>query len=111
MNETLVEQRIDQIVGKIRQDYEPQKIVLFGSYAHGEPTEDSDIDLFIVKETNARMVDRFVEVKRLIYDPESRIPVSPLVYTPEEVTERLRSGDDFVKEVMREGKVLYEKKD
>ena len=70
-----------------------------------------DIDLFIVKETNARMVDRFVEVKRLIYDPESRIPVSPLVYTPEEVTERLRSGDDFVKEVMREGKVLYEKKD
>lgn len=111
MNETLVEQMIDQIVGKIRQDYEPQKIVLFGSYAHGEPTEDSDIDLFIVKETNARMVDRFVEVKRLIYDPESRIPVSPLVYTPEEVTERLRSGDDFVKEVMREGKVLYEKKD
>ena len=56
------------------------------------------------------MVDRFVEVKRLIYDPQLRIPVSPLVYTPQELEERLDMGDDFVEEIMSEGKVLYEEK-
>jgi hypothetical protein len=55
------------------------------SYARGRPTEDSDIDLFIVKDTDDRTVDRCVRVKRLIYDSQLRIPVSPLVYTPHEL--------------------------
>jgi predicted nucleotidyltransferase len=108
MNETQSDRLIVWLTETIRRKYEPQKIVLFGSYARGRPTEDSDIDLFIVKETDARMVDRFVEVKRLIYDPQLRIPVSPLVYTPQELEERLNMGDDFVKEIMSEGVVLYE---
>ncbi len=109
MNDVSIEDRIARIGERIVEEYEPQKVVLFGSRVYGEPGEDSDIDLFIVKETDARMVDRFVEVKRLIYDPEQRIPVSPLVYTPEEVEERLAMGDDFVEEILRRGKVLYEK--
>ena len=108
MNNAQIDQLIVRLAETIRRKYEPQKIVLFGSYARGRPTEDSDIDLFIVKETDARMVDRFVEVKRLIYDPRLRIPVSPLVYTPQELEERLNMGDDFVKEIMSEGMVLYE---
>ena len=108
MNDAQIAQLIVRLAETIRRKYKPQKIVLFGSYARGRPTEDSDIDLFIVKETDARMVDRFVEVKRLIYDPQLRIPVSPLVYTPQELEERLNMGDDFVKEIMSEGMVLYE---
>ncbi len=108
MNDAQIDQLIVELAETIRRKYKPQKIVLFGSYARDRPTEDSDIDLFIVKETDARMVDRFVEVKRLIYDPQLRIPVSPLVYTPRELEERLNMGDDFVKEIMSEGRVLYE---
>jgi len=85
-------------------------VILFGSYASGRPTEHSDIDLLIIKDTDARMVDRFIEVKRLIYDPHLRIPVSPLVYTPQELEKRLDMGDDFVQEIMDTGKVLYEAK-
>ncbi len=108
MNDAQIDQLIVRLAETIRRKYKPQKIILFGSYACGRPTEDSDIDLFIVKETDARRVDRFVEVKRLIYDPQLRIPVSPLVYTPQELEERLNMGDDFVKEIMSEGMVLYE---
>ena len=110
MNDTQIDQLIVRIAERIGREYKPQKVILFGSYARGRPTEDSDIDLFIIKDTDARMVDRFVEVKRLIYDPQLRIPVSPLVYTPKELEERLNMGDDFVKEVMDEGQVLYEEK-
>ena len=110
MSGAQIDQLIARIAEKISREYNPQRVILFGSYARGTPTEDSDIDLFIVKDTNASRVDRFVEVKRLIYDPQLRIPVSPLVYTPQELEERLEMGDDFVREIMSEGKVLYEER-
>ena len=96
-----------QIVEQIKREYEPERIILYGSYAYGKPTADSDIDLLIVKETDKRRVDRFVEVKRLIYEPGRRISISPLVYTPNEIEERLALGDDFVEEVLTKGEVLY----
>ena len=95
------------IVDKIKKEYQPEQIILFGSYAYGEPTEDSDIDLFIVKDTDKRRVDRYVEVSRLIYEPGRHISISPLVYTPGEIEERLALGDDFVEEVLTKGEVLY----
>lgn len=108
MSKASIDQHIARIVATIGREYKPRQVILFGSYARGEATRDSDIDLFIIKETGADRVDRFVQVKRIIYDPRLRIPVSPLIYTPEEVEKRLDMGDDFVREVMREGKVLYE---
>ena len=96
-----------EIVDQIKREYEPEKIILYGSYAYGKPTRDSDIDLFIVKDTDKRRVDRFVEVSRLIYEPGRHISISPLVYTPEEMEERLSLGDDFVEEVLTKGEVLY----
>ena len=98
-----------EVVEKLRSEYEPLKIILFGSYAYGNPTKDSDIDLLILKNTDKRRADRFVEVKRIIYNPDIKIPISPLVYTPEELEERLKIGDDFVKEIVRKGIVLYER--
>lgn len=95
------------IVDRLKREYEPERIILYGSYAYGKPTEDSDIDLFIVKDTDKRRVDRFVEVSRLLYDQERRISVSPMVYTPKEVEERLSLGDDFVEEILTRGEVLY----
>jgi len=98
-----------EVVGKLRSEYEPLKIILFGSFAYGNPTKDSDIDLLILKNTDKRRADRFVEVKRIIYNPDLKIPIFPLVYTPEELEEWLKIGDDFVKEILRKGIVLYER--
>ena len=100
-----------EIVEKLKNEYKPLKITLFGSYAYGNPTEDSDIDLLILKNTKKRRVDRFVEVKRIIYNPNCKIPISPLVYSPKELEERLRIGDDFIKEIIQKGTILYEKAD
>lgn len=96
-----------EIVEQIKREYEPERIILYGSYAYGNATKDSDIDLFIVKDTDKRWIDRFVEVSRLIYKPGRHISISPLVYTPKELEERLSMGDDFVEEVLIKGEVLY----
>jgi len=102
-----IQKIIAEVVEKIKNEYKPEKIILFGSYAYGNPTEDSDIDLFIIKETGKRRIDRFVEVSPLVENTGYHIPISPLVYTPEEVTERLAIGDQFVEEVLSKGEVLY----
>jgi len=105
-----VEAIIKEIVEILTEKYKPEKIIFFGSYAYGNPTEDSDIDLLIIKETDKkRRVDRFVEVKRIIFNPKIRIPISPLVLTKEEIKERLEMGDDFIEEILTKGKVLYER--
>ena len=98
---------IDDIVKKIVAEYSPQKIILFGSYASGIPTEDSDIDLLIIKETDNRPIDRWTEVKRLLRDRGREAPVSPLVYTPKELSDRMEIKDFFIQEILEKGKVLY----
>ncbi|MEW6069941.1 MAG: nucleotidyltransferase domain-containing protein [Candidatus Thermoplasmatota archaeon] len=102
--------KILKLVAKIKTYYKPDKIILFGSYAYGKPTTDSDIDLLIIKDTRARKPNRWVTLKRLAYDPKRGIPFSPLVYTPAELKKRLSLGDDFIKEIIERGELLYEKK-
>ena len=105
MSRNNIQARIKKIAEQIGKRYKPEKVILFGSYAHGTHTEHSDIDLLVIKNTRASRVERFVQVKRLIYDPQLRIPV---VYTPAEIKKRLKMGDDFLNDILREGKVLYE---
>lgn len=95
------------MVKKIIKEYQPKKIVLFGSYAYGEITEDSDIDLLIVKNTDKRPIDRWIEVKRLLRDTTRTFPVSPLVYTEKEIEERTAVKDFFVEEIFKKGETLY----
>jgi len=104
-----VKKILAEIVKKLKKDYKPLKIILFGSHAYGQPKDDSDLDLLILKNTRRRPVDRFVNVKRIIYNPKWRIPISPLVYTPKELENRLRMGDDFISEITKKGIVLYER--
>jgi len=104
-----VKKLLDKIIDILKEKYKPEKIILFGSYAWGEFTEDSDIDLLIIKETDKKRIDRFVEAKRLIYNPEIKIPISPIVLTQKELDERINSGDDFLKEVIENGVILHER--
>ena len=106
-NDTSVRKIINEIVDRISKGYKPKKVILFGSYAYGKPTEDSDIDLLIIKNTDKRPIDRWVEVKRILRDNRRMLPVSPLVYTEKEIEERIAVKDFFVEEIFEKGKVLY----
>lgn len=98
---------IQGILDKLVAGYTPEKVILFGSYAHGNPRPDSDIDLLIIKETPERFIDRWVTVRRLLSDPERTVPLETLVLTPQELSERLAIGDQFLAEVVEKGEVLY----
>ena len=93
---------------RIAEEFRAQRIVLFGSYARGKPTEDSDVDLFIVMPFKGKPVSKSVEM-RLKLRPA--FPVDLLVRTPAMVRERLAMGDGFVQEILEKGKVLYEASD
>ena len=96
------------MVEKLKRAYQPNKIVLFGSYAYGQPDRDSDIDLLIIKDTPDRPIDRRVAVSRIVSDPQRLVPFEPLVLTPQELQERLAAGDLFLEEILTKGEVLYE---
>lgn len=96
-----------KIIEKIIGGYAPQAIYLFGSYAWGQPHEDSDLDLLIVKETSARRIDREVEVAECFESSDRRLPVDVIVLTPQEVERRRSRKDPFVEMIVSEGHLLY----
>ncbi|MCG2726046.1 MAG: nucleotidyltransferase domain-containing protein [Elusimicrobia bacterium] len=96
------------IVNRIVDGYHPDKIILFGSYAYGRPTEGSDIDLFIIKDDDRNRVDRFCEVMKILRDVKG-VPIEPLILTNEEFERRLNLEDDFILGIINKGKVLYER--
>ena len=87
-------------------DYEPEKIILFGSAAPGETDEHSDIDLVLIKQTDIRFVQRLVEAGSFI---PSDVSVDVFVYTPEEFQSMIEADNPFIEQVLKDGKVLYEK--
>jgi predicted nucleotidyltransferase len=102
-----VHRTIEEIVKKIVTEYSPQKVILFGSYAYGHPDEESDLDLLVIKDTDKRPIERWMDIKRILRDRNRIISVTPVVYTPKELQERLALGDFFIQEVLEKGKVLY----
>lgn len=98
---------LHSLVNKIVKDYSPLRIILFGSYAYGTPTDDSDIDLLIIKNTDKRPIDRWIELKKILRDPERMVPITPLVYTEKEIEERKALKDFFIEEILEYGEVLY----
>lgn len=107
-NNKEVRKHIKDLCEQIVDAVNPRKIILFGSYAYGQPTEDSDIDLFVVMPFEVSPHRQAANIRILIERPEPLIPLDILVRTPEQVEERIRMGDPFMKEIVEEGKVLYE---
>ena len=94
-----------RIVRRIVHSLRPEKIVLFGSYAYGRPTPDSDVDLLVVMETSAPPAERYLAVSRLLRPRP--FPVDIIVKTPEEIRHALERGDSFISKVLTEGVILY----
>ncbi|MEK7535871.1 MAG: nucleotidyltransferase domain-containing protein [Patescibacteria group bacterium] len=97
---------IDDLAIQIAKSYKPEKIILFGSRAWGTPTTDSDVDLFIVKNSSDQRIERARQVREIIW--RSGIPVDLLVYTPDEIKSRLARRDFFIRDIMTKGRVLYQ---
>jgi predicted nucleotidyltransferase len=102
-----MEKEIKKITDKIVREYQPEKIILFGSYAWGNPTKDSDVDLFIVKETeNTREMSR--KINRLFFP--RYVAMDFMIYTPKQFEEEILLEEPFIKKIIQSGNVLYEKK-
>ncbi len=99
------EQKIKNIVDKIATKYRPEKIILFGSFAWGNPNKDSDVDLLIIKKTEMSSRKLAQEIDESLFERE--MPIDILVYSPKYLEERLFLGDFFIKKIIKEGKLLY----
>jgi len=100
------DEEIKNIVEQLINLYKPEKIVLFGSLANGEVKTGTDIDLFIIKSNVPELgVDRIRQLDALI---KYRLATDFIVYRPDELEQRLKLGDPFVKGILEQGKVLYE---
>jgi uncharacterized protein len=104
---TIPMREIRKFVRTVADQFEPEKIILFGSYAYGVPHEDSDVDLLVVMPTqNPRM--QAIQIRWAV--PAS-FPLSLIVRTPRDLQRRLNEGDSFHTEIVTKGQVLYEESD
>lgn len=100
-------QALDQILQKLIANYQPEKVILFGSLASAEVKEWSDLDLVIIKNTSRPFLQRLKEVALLC---QPSVGADFLVYTPDEFARMRAQGNPFIiEEVVRKGKVLYER--
>ena len=96
---------IDHVIQQIIEKFRPLQIILFGSYAYGAPRPESDVDLLVVMETALKESEQEIRICQSI---EYHFGLDLIVRTPETITRRLELGDPFTKEIIREGKVVYE---
>ena len=97
--------QINAVVHKIVDEFNPEKVILFGSYAYGKPNIDSDVDMLIIAESNERPAQRATRAYIALHGKS--FPMDILVRTPQELAHRLAIGDFFIREIVERGKVLY----
>jgi predicted nucleotidyltransferase len=97
---------IDEVVRQIVDQFQPLRIILFGSYGYGRPKPESDVDLLVVMETPVRESEQAVRICQAI---EYHFGLDLIVRTPETLRHRLALGDPFIREVMAQGQTLYER--
>ncbi|MCK4347075.1 MAG: nucleotidyltransferase domain-containing protein [Thermoplasmatales archaeon] len=95
------------VADKLKESYNPEKIILFGSYAWGLPDEDSDIDILVIKDTEKTPHRRNVNARKLVSSLRRGYGLDILVITPEELKSRLEIGDQFLQEIISRGETLY----
>ncbi len=99
--------QIEAVVRKIVDEFNPEKIILFGSYAYGKPSIDSDVDLLVVMESDEHPVRRATRIVSNLLD--FPFPMDVLARTPQEIVRRLNVEDYFFREIIQQGQVLYER--
>ncbi len=96
---------IEEFGRKVGEEFGAERVILFGSYARGDAAPDSDVDILVVAAFEGRSVDKSVEIRMKL---RPGFPMDLLVRTPEKVRERIEMGDALMREILNQGKVLYE---
>lgn len=105
---TISEKNLQPITAKIVREFDPEKIILFGSLVWGTPDVDSDADLLVVKRTPKSTRDVATEIRGALWG--SSVPMDILVYTPEQLEQRISVDRNlFLEDVVRNGVVLYDR--
>lgn len=99
-------EEIQEKVLAIAEKFNPDKIILFGSYASGAATPDSDVDLLVIIDTDQPTRDLSVTISLLF---KHSFPMDIIVRTPGEIARRLAEGDFFLRDIIEKGEVLYER--
>ncbi len=105
MTDQQLQDEIAHITQQLVEQYGAEKVILFGSAARGEFSDDSDLDFFIIKKNPPHLgKDRLLELDRLIH---YTLPTDMIVYRPEEFESLQRMGDPFIQMIIAEGKILH----
>jgi predicted nucleotidyltransferase len=103
------ESQIRQVAIQLGDAAKASQVILFGSYARGQATDRSDVDLLVVAETDLPRHKRAVELYKQFHPYPFGMDI--VVYTPQEIQEGMKSPLTFVSTVLREGKTLYERRE
>lgn len=103
-----IEFHLKEVVKRIINNFNPEKIILFGSYAYGQPTLDSDIDIMVVMDTDVKPHKRAIPIRKMLKD--IGIPKDIIVKTPDEF-ERFRDiVGTIIYPAAHKGRLLYERR-
>lgn len=100
--------RIRDLTSQIAREFNPDRIILFGSYAYGQPDDDSDVDILVVLPFKGKPVRKAIEIRNKI---NAGMPLDLIVRTPDQLAERLAQNDWFMREIVERGRTLYEGSD
>ncbi len=98
-------QQIEEFGRRIGEQFKPERVILFGSYAYGTPTPDSDVDLLVVMPCTKKPAHHAAEIRLTV---RAGFPLDLIVREPETVEQRVALGDPFLTEIAEKGRVLYE---
>ena len=98
-------QNINAFVQRMADEFHPRRVILFGSYAYGKPTPDSDVDILVVMPHDGPPAIQAAEIRKRIH---AGFPMDLLVRSPEEIQRRLAMNDFFIREILERGQSLYE---
>lgn len=100
------EQRIMQLGERIAREFQPERIILFGSHAYGKPRPDSDVDLLVVLSFDGKGFRKSLEILNRV-NPD--FPVDLVARRPEDTARRYEECDPLIREALDRGRVLYER--
>ena len=96
---------IQALSEQIAEKFQPERIILFGSYAGGQPTEDSDVDMLIILPFEESPVDKAIAIRQQV---RPLFSLDLMVGTPQQIQQRLEMGDFFIQNILQNGCTLYE---
>jgi len=100
-------EQIEEMSRRIRREFDAERVVLFGSYAQGDATEDSDVDLLVVADTGLPARERYAAVRRLLADYPAAFDI--VVKTPEEYARCRSVVNHIVYFADKYGRILHER--